>query len=44
MMSEMPQAMNSVIFCWVDADASEDLVNEFDIESVPTLLAIYPHK
>ena len=43
-MSEMPQAMNSVIFCWVDCDQSEDLVNEFDIDNVPTLLVVYPHK
>ena len=36
--------MSSVIFCWVDCDQSEDLVNEFDIDNVPTLLVVYPHK
>ena len=44
MLKEMPQAMSSVIFCQVNCDQGEDLVNDFDIESVPTLAAVYPHK
>ena len=44
MLKEMPQAMSSLIFCFVDCDKGEDLVNDFDVESVPTLAVIYPHK
>ena len=35
---------NTMLFNWVDCDAGEDLVEHFDIESVPSLAIVLPHK
>ena len=34
----------TIIFNWVDCDQAEDLVDHFDIESVPSLAIVLPHK
>jgi thioredoxin-like negative regulator of GroEL len=35
---------NTILFNLVDCDAGEDLVEHFDIESVPSLVLVLPHK
>ena len=35
---------NTILFYTVDCDACEDIVEHFDIESVPSLVLVLPHK
>jgi Grx4 family monothiol glutaredoxin len=44
MIEEYPTTYNSIIFRWVDCDTSDDIVDEFNIESVPSLAIVMPHK
>ena len=37
-------AADSIIFGWVDCDEAEELVEHFDVESVPSLVVVQPHK
>ena len=37
-------AAGTVLFNWVDCDQGEDLVEHFDVESVPSLVIVMPHK
>ena len=37
-------AADTIIFGWADCDEAEDLVEHFDIESVPSLAVMMPHK
>ena len=34
----------TILFSWVDCDSAEDLVEHFDVESVPSLVVVMPHK
>ena len=36
-------AASTILFNWVDCDQGEDLVEHFDIESVPSLVIVMPH-
>jgi len=44
MISEMPATFPALKFCWVDCDKSEDLVDHFSVDSVPSLILVHPHK
>lgn len=35
---------DSILFGWVDCDSGEDLVEHFDVESVPSMVVMMPHK
>ena len=37
-------AAATIIFNWVDCDTGDDLVEHFDVESVPSLVIVLPHK
>ena len=37
-------AAGTILFNWVDCDSGEDLVEHFDVESVPSLVIVLPHK
>ena len=37
-------AAGTIIFNWVDCDTGDDLVEHFDVESVPSLVIVLPHK
>lgn len=37
-------APTTLIFNWVDCDIADDLVEHFDVESVPSLVVVLPHK
>jgi len=37
-------AADTMLFNWVDCDLAEDLVDHFDVESVPSLVLVMPHK
>lgn len=44
MLKEMPTKFTSVKFCWVDCEQVEGLVDQFKVESVPSLVLVHPHK
>jgi len=44
MMSEMPQNFPHVRFAAVDADQAPDLVEKYQIDAVPALILMHPHK
>ena len=37
-------AVSTIIFTWVDCDQGEELVEHFDVEAVPSLVIVLPHK
>ena len=43
-MTEMSKVYNLVKFAWVNSDEASDLVEKLDINQVPTLALIHPHK
>ena len=34
----------SILFNWVDCDSADELVEHFDVEEVPALVTVMPHK
>ena len=44
MVSEMPSNFTQIRFAVVDADQVPDLVEKFQIDAVPTLVLMHPHK
>ena len=34
----------TILFNWVDCDQGEDIVEHFDVETVPSLVIVLPHK
>ena len=34
----------TIIFNWVDCDQGEDIIEHFDVETVPSLVIVLPHK
>lgn len=44
MVTEMPSNFSQVKFCVVDADQVPDLVDHFQIDSVPAIVMMHPHK
>eukprot|EP00347_Sterkiella_histriomuscorum_P021830 403332619 len=43
-LSEMTKVYKNVKFAWCNSDEAQDLVDKFDINEVPTLALIHPHK
>jgi hypothetical protein len=44
MMEQMPGVYSSVKMFWADCDVAQDLVDHFEVDQVPSLAIILPHK
>jgi thioredoxin-like negative regulator of GroEL len=44
MIAEMPAHFPNIKFYWVDCDSSEDLIDHFEVDEVPSLILVHPHK
>jgi thiol-disulfide isomerase/thioredoxin len=44
MMEAMASSYPNVRFAWCDSDQAEDLVDKFNVDEVPTVAVIHPHK
>jgi hypothetical protein len=44
MVLEMPASYPSVKLFWIDCDQVADLVDQFEVDQIPALVLVHPHK
>jgi len=43
-MQHMPSVYKKVKFFWLDCDSSSDLIDVFNVDQVPAVVIVHPHK